>query len=623
MKFLIHSNGPNVSTGYGVQCAQLIEMLDGDGHDVAVSCTYGQQGSVGRWPIPGADRSVRLYPVGYEVNSNDVIHNHARHHFGGDDLDGWIITLIDVWAMHNPLLADFQVAAWCPVDHFPVPPGVLEFFRRTDAVPLSMSRFGEKLLFDAGLDPVYIPLSVDTRVMRPTPTLDVPGKGTVTARQIIGVPEDAFVVGMVAMNKGWAKDRKGFNEALRAFGAFWKQHQDAVLYLHCDAPGGADGMNLHELAVHAAVPEHAIRFVDQYAYRIGLPQPMMAAAYTAMDVLIAPSHGEGFCVPLIEAQACGTPVIATNFSAQPELVGAGWLVGGQPEWDPPQHASYVVPFIAEIVARLEDAYEARGDAALATKAVGFARQYDTRSVYDTYWRPFLDTLEPRPVEVTYDRSPIPDTGGVAVIVPAMRPENMDRLVSSFDETNDGSASLLIVHEADYPRTTFAEKVNLGFENSTEPWVLIVGDDVEFKPGWIEAARKLSDRYDVIGTNDTSGPVKNPDVAAGTHADHFFVRRAYVEAEGGCLDGPGVLAPECYRHWWVDREIVGLAKARGVFTPCLESVVEHHHPGYDGREDLRQADPVYMKAVESAADDQRAYQDRLALIEMQRVTRSKR
>jgi glycosyltransferase involved in cell wall biosynthesis len=71
-------------------------------------------------------------------------------------------------------------------------------------------------------------------------------------------------------------------------------------------------------------------WVDQYAYRLGAPAEVMAATYSAMDVLLAPSHGEGFCVPLIEAQACGTPVIATDFSAQPELVGAGWLAHHRP-----------------------------------------------------------------------------------------------------------------------------------------------------------------------------------------------------------------------------------------------------------------------------------------------------
>jgi glycosyltransferase involved in cell wall biosynthesis len=624
MRFLIHSNGPNVSTGYGVQCAQLVERMREAGHDVAVSATYGQQGSVGSW------RGVRVYPTGYEVNGNDVIHSHAEHFFEGDPLGGWIIPLLDVWCLTNPLLKEFNVAAWTPVDHFPVPPGVLQFFERSGAVPVAMSRFGERLLAGSGLDPVFVPLSVDTAAFKPTPYLDT-ANGRIAARDVFDIPADAFCVGIVAMNKGWARDRKGFNEALRAFGVFWQSHQDAILYLHCEKFGGAEGINLVELATHAGVPEHAIRWVDQYAYRLGVPAEMMAAAYTAMDVLLAPSHGEGFCVPLIEAQACGTPVIATDFSAQTELVGAGWLVMGQPEWDPAQHASYIVPYIEDVVAKLELAFEADREA-MAPRAVQFASGYDTVRVFQEYWKPFLASLEPAP-----PRPPQPVMDKVAVIVPAMRPENMASLIYSFKATNDGSARLYIVHDDGFdtdaefgrkiptgkPHTTYAEKVNLGFVQTREDWVLLVGDDVEFHAGWIEEARKLSTGFDVIGTNDAlPGRVRNPDVAAGRHADHFFVRRSYVDAEGACLDGPGVLAPDAYFHWHTDKEIIGLARARGVFTPCLAAVVEHLHPGYDGREDLRQSDPTYMAAVEHAEADQKTWLSRVPLIEMQRVSRAK-
>lgn len=617
MKFLIHGNAPHVKTGYGVQVAQLVEQLQAAGHEVAVSCTYGQQGGGGTW------RGVQLYPVGYEVNGNDVVHHHAHHWFDGDPTGGWIITLIDVWALQNPLLADFNVAAWVPVDHFPAPPGVLDFFKRTGATPVAMSRFGERLLFDAGLDPVYVPLSVDTNVMRPTAEI-----GGRPARQVLEIPDDAFVVGMVAMNKGWARDRKGFNEAFRAFGAFWQSHPEAILYLHSEKFGAAEGMNLVELLAHSSVPPHAVRWVDQYAYRLGVPAEMMAATYTAMDVLLAPSHGEGFCVPLLEAQACGTPVIATDATAQPELVGAGWLVGGQPEWDPAQHASYVCPTITDIIRALEQAHAA-DRAGMTQRAREFARRYDTATVFEEFWKPFLQTLEPVDMEVPYERAPM---GKVAVVVPAMRPENMLRLVRSFNETNDGTARLVVVADEGSPidadvrtgdrRTTYAEKVNAAFAMTDEDWLFLAADDVEFTPGWIEAARALSDRFDVIGTNDTDGAVKNPDVAAGVHADHFFVRRAYVDEYGGCLDGYGTLAPTAYRHWFTDKEIIGLARARRVFTPCLDSVVVHHHPGYDGDEQGRIADPTYMAAVHAADDDAQTFRDRAPLIEMQRVGRAK-
>ncbi len=624
-RFLIHSNGPNVSTGYGVQTRYLVERLHAAGHKVAVSSTYGTQGSMGMWPV--GDDTIRLYPRGYEQNSNDILHNHALHFFERDQLGGWIIPLLDVWCMISPYLKDFNVAAWTPVDHFPVPREVLGFFKRTDAVPIAMSRFGERLLFDAGLDPVYIPLSVDTKVFKPSPTYEHPTKGSQPCRALIGVAEDAFVVGMVAMNKGWSRDRKGFNEALRAFGVFWQAHQDAVLYLHCDASGfGTEGIDLRELAIHAGVPEHALVFVDSYAYIMGLRPEQMAAVYSAFDVLLAPSHGEGFCVPLIEAQACGTPVIASDFSSQTELVGAGWLVGGQPEWDPAQHATYICPDINQIVGRLEEAYNADRES-MVPDALALAAHFDSDRVFHEYWVPFLASLEPaEPEPPAYDRAPM---GEVAVIVAAMRSENCQRLIESFAATNDGTARLHMVWDDGYDLSdpdcqpsTYAEKVNRGFAETTEPWVLLVGDDVEFKPGWLEAARKLSADFDVIGTNDSSNGVKNPDVAAGRHADHFFVRRAYVDAEGACLDGPGVLAPEAYKHWFTDKEMIGLAKARGVFTPCLESVVEHHHPGYDGDERAREADPVYMLAVDHSEADAKTFRSRLPLIEMQRVSRAK-
>jgi glycosyltransferase involved in cell wall biosynthesis len=43
--------------------------------------------------------------------------------------------------------------------------------------------------------------------------------------------------------------------------------------------------------------------------------------YNAADLLIYPSLYEGFALPLVEAMACGTPVITSNVSCMPEVVG--------------------------------------------------------------------------------------------------------------------------------------------------------------------------------------------------------------------------------------------------------------------------------------------------------------
>lgn len=646
MKILIHSNAPNVKTGYGVQCALLAELLHDAGHEVAISATYGQQGCSGSWKPENPrnpelwERGIRVYQCGWEQQGNDIIHNHAMHFFGGDPLGGWIIPLLDVWALVNPLLDGFNVAAWAPVDHFPVPPGVLRFFERSGAVPVAMSRFGERAFHTAGLEAEYAPLAVDTRVYRPTEAWVHPTAGPIPGKHLMGAPDEAFVVGMVAMNKD-ANDRKGFNEAFAAFGAFWRSHTDAVLYVHADPNGMGSSFNLHELALHCGIPPHAIVFPDIYAYQTGFTPEMMAAVYSGMDVLLAPSHGEGFCVPLIEAQACGVPVIVTDFSAQPELVGAGWKVLGQQQWDPAQHAFYIVPYINEIVERLGEAYYADLDE-LAPAAIAKAAEFDAARVFDEHWRPILDLMDAKPEPLDLARD---EEFTVDVIVPLARPENICRLVDSFNLTSDKRARLHLIHDTPMvehindpdlctgkEHTTYAEKVNVGFARTTGPWVLLVGDDVEFHEGWLSEASHLADRFDVIGTNDSlpsstlsgdgyalvPGRIRNPDVAAGKHADHFFVRRSYVDKYGACLDGPGVLAPECYRHWFVDKEIIELAKARGVFAPCLTSVVEHHHPGYDGGH----RDEVYRAAIDHSADDQKTYASRKPLIDMQRTSLGK-
>lgn len=157
--------------------------------------------------------------------------------------------------------------------------------------------------------------------------------------------------------------------------------------------------------------------------------------------------------------------------------------------------------------------------------------------------------------------------------------------------------------------SWAAKVNAGYRFTDEPLLFLGADDITFTDGWwLDPLRMFDMGYKVVGSNDT----KNPRVWCGQHATHFFVSREYVDTEGACLDGPGVLAPECYRHCYADDEIIQLATARLVWGPCLTSVVPHHHPLFGDAP----WDDVYRVGERYLENDRARWDKRFPLIEQQ-------
>jgi glycosyltransferase involved in cell wall biosynthesis len=55
----------------------------------------------------------------------------------------------------------------------------------------------------------------------------------------------------------------------------------------------------------------------------GIGDDRLACLYNACDAFVAPSVAEGFGLPIVEAMSCGCPVIASNVTALPEVVGDG------------------------------------------------------------------------------------------------------------------------------------------------------------------------------------------------------------------------------------------------------------------------------------------------------------
>lgn len=378
MKFTWYSNAPWGPTGYGQQTALFTPRIQADGHDVQITANWGLNGAPVDWngiPVIGA---------GYDAYSNDL--SPAAHVRFLDGDKGWMFTLFDAWVLRFPELA--HVASWMPVDHLTVPPEVLAWAKTHYSV--AMSRFGQEAFRDAGVEARYVPHAVDTSIFRPGAIIEKHG---VPWRAVGNLADDAFVIGIVGANKGFPS-RKGFPEMFSAAAIFMAAHPDVHLYVHSDI-SGYQGVHLEELALGLRMPMDRLHFVDQFANRAALiPDRDMAAIYSGLDVFLNTSYGEGFGVPIIEAQACGVPVIVTDATAMSELVApGGWKVSGQPWYNAPQRSWWVVPSIARIIGALEDAYDNRGQPERRAAAREFALGYDIDHVYATHFRPVLAEME--------------------------------------------------------------------------------------------------------------------------------------------------------------------------------------------------------------------------------------
>jgi glycosyltransferase involved in cell wall biosynthesis len=353
------SNAPWTPTGYGTQTAQVTRRLLKDGHDVAVLANWGLNGAV------QINDGLTVYPAGVAPYSTDIVDFETRMHF--QDEDGLVITLYDVWPLvesgHDPF-KDFRVASWVPIDHDPVPPKVVPWISQRDTI--AMSLFGQRKMAEVGVESTYIPHAIEP-IFRPTES---------EVRKAMKVPEDAFLVMVNAANIGVWPPRKSWWQMLIGFRLLAERHDDAFLYLHT-ALWHPRGLNLAELLLSWGIPRDRFVIADQPAYASGmLTQDHLAELYTAADVLLSPSMGEGF-------------------AAQPELVGAGWKVPYTQEWDYGQQSTLARPDLSGVVAALEEAYATKGDAELRTAALAKAAEYDADKVFDEYWRPYLADWEQR------------------------------------------------------------------------------------------------------------------------------------------------------------------------------------------------------------------------------------
>jgi D-inositol-3-phosphate glycosyltransferase len=179
-----------------------------------------------------------------------------------------------------------------------------------------------------------------------TPGVDLftftPGESRNAAREIVGLPHDALVVSFV----GRIQPHKGPEVLIRATSELVKHSPLLRHKLIVNIVGGASGANteevdrLKELSSWLGIDD-VVRFAPP-APRTELPQ-----WYRSADLVIVPSYSESFGLVALEAQACGTPVVATAIGGLRTAVAdgiSGVLVDGH---DPKAWSSVISRLLQE------------------------------------------------------------------------------------------------------------------------------------------------------------------------------------------------------------------------------------------------------------------------------------
>ena len=369
MKFIWFSVAPWCVTGYGTVTRNIVPRLIKAGHQVLIATKHTHVGTV-NWDGVDVICGVDVQTLNRRIERKEY---------------DYILSLLDA---HTLQTITKNWIAYTPFDTQECPDSIAKYLEHMKLI-LALTKHGQESFLKRGYKSIYIPHGVDASIYNPNAELRK------ITRDANGFTDKEFVVGLIGIN--YSDGRKGLVELLQAFTQFYKNHNNARLFLGTTLTDAQGSYKIPEIT-HSLGLKDVVSMYDEDKYLDGqMSDRDVANFYRMMDVFCLPTRGEGFGLPLIESQACGTPLITTNASTGPELMRGGWLLSlGQYDWEWFNNTWRPRPNPQVILDALEQAYTKWEEGSLsqigaeASKAI--LDEYNWDTVWDKQWRPLLDAI---------------------------------------------------------------------------------------------------------------------------------------------------------------------------------------------------------------------------------------
>ena len=337
MRILFCSSGPYSGSGYGTQVYHLMKYFLSKSHDVALIATdFGKLIDFREEPYTLSEilklKSFNIkpnldlpeYPI-YAIKNNlygwDVMTNHALH-FKADA----VIFFRDPWKIleiKENISIPAKLFAWIPIDHQPASETLIKCVRVLPNL-VSMSSFGQQELLLRGLknNMIYHSIELDPEIeqYRSKNKLSLFKK---KYKERLDLGQKSPVILLLLTNNQFPS-RKAIDLNLEGVRKYIRSYPDAQIIIHSNMSGmhngSKQGIDMNFICQNLDFPPGSIYI--PYGDKI-VDRRQVLDLYATADILLHCSAGEGFGVPIIEAQYFGCSVITNNCTAMPEITYNG------------------------------------------------------------------------------------------------------------------------------------------------------------------------------------------------------------------------------------------------------------------------------------------------------------